>query len=331
MTAIVDSKTVVLVVGTGSIGQRHARLLAERKDVDLWICDQDEVCLQEAQQVVGKAPVFRDFRVALRECPQVVFICTPHHLHRPMAIAALEAGCDVFCEKPLAETVADAEAVVAVAEQSGRILQVGYVSRFHPAIKKIQKMVAAGELGTLVGGRAVVGTYYTLLAARNRYKVPQENALILDYTHEPDYLGLFFGEVERVSAESGTLGTLELVQEPNIFSMVLRYKSGALVQIHLDFVQYPNRHILELFGDKKTLVYDFFAGELQTFTHGQDGYHVDHFLIGRDDVMRDQISGFLEVVRSRCAPICTGTDGVTALRIAEAAVRSARELRSVEI
>lgn len=328
---MLENNTTILVVGTGSIGQRHARLLGERRDVELWICDNDEACLREAQQSVPGAPVFRDFDAALRERPQVVFICTPHSLHAPMAIAAFAAGCAVFCEKPLAETVADGEAIVAAAESAGKMLQVGYVSRLHPAIKKIQDMVAAGELGTLVGGRAMVGTYYTLMAARKRYEVPRKNGLILDYTHQPDYLSLFFGQAQQVSAHATTLGNLELMQEPNVFSMILRYESGALVQIHLDFVQYPNRHLLELFGDQKTIVFDFMTGELQTFTHGQEGCHVEYDVPGGDDLMRDQISSLLEALRSGSTPVCTGADGVAVLRIAEAAVRATQELRAVEV
>lgn len=326
-----DEKTTVLVVGTGSIGQRHAQLLAERQDIELWICDTDEACIQETLQAVPEARVFRDFDTALQEGPQAVFVCTPHHLHQPMATAAFEAGCDVFCEKPLAGTVADGETIVAAAENSGKTLQVGYAARFHPVIKKIQEILVAGELGTLVAGRALVGAYYTLEAARNRYRVPVENALVLDYTHQPDYLSLFFGQAEQVSAEAVTRGNLELIQEPNVFSMVLRYESGALVQVHLDYVQYPTRHILELFGDRATLVFNFFTNELQTFTHGQTGCHVEHVMVNGDDMMRDQMNSFLEAMRSGSTPVCTGADGVAVLRIAEAAVRAARELRAVEI
>lgn len=330
--------TSVLVVGTGSIGQHHARLLAERNDVDLWVCDIDESCLKEALQVAPGARGFGDFEAALEQGPQAVMICTPHDLHRPMAEAACQAGCDVFCEKPLAQTVADAEAIVATAQSCGCMLQVGYVSRFHPAIRRIQQMVDSGALGTLVGGRVVVGTYYTLVAARRRYQTARPNALILDYTHQPDYLSLFFGEVKRVAAETTTLGNLELIQQPNIFSLILRYKSSALVQIHLDFVQYPNRHILELFGDQQTVVYDFSTGALQIFTHGEEswrhaeeGYRVEHLIVGRDDIGRDQINAFLEAMRDNRTPVCTGADGVSVLRTAEAAVRAAEELRVVEV
>jgi len=326
-----DKRTSILVVGTGSIGQRHARLLGERRDVDLSICDTDAECLREAKQAASRARVFADFEEALLEHPDAVFVCTPHRLHMPMAIAAFRAGCDVFCEKPLAESVENARAIVAAAQTSGRLLQVGYALRFHPGIRRIQRMVAEGQLGTLVGGRALVGTYFTLTAARRRYRVPRENALILDYTHQPDYLSLFFGQAQRASAECTTLGDLELVQEPNVFSMVLRYGSGALVQIHLDFVQYPNRHILELFGDRRTVVFDFISGELRTFSHGADDYRVERVSVGRDDVMREQIVSFLDARLGKHAPACTGADGMAALRVAEAAVRSARELRSVEV
>src|SRR3972149_5140429 len=102
---MVKDRTKVLVVGCGSIGLRHARLLAERRDVEVWVCDMRPEALQAASSAAPGARTFEDFGQALRAGPDVVFVCTPNDLHRPNAIVALEAGCDVFCEKPLAESL----------------------------------------------------------------------------------------------------------------------------------------------------------------------------------------------------------------------------------
>ena len=321
----------VLIVGTGSIGQRHARLLCERPELEVWICDIDRKCLDECRKVAPRARPIDNYETAMQQHPDAVFVCTPHALHKPMAVRAAQAGCHVMCEKPLAGTVTDAQQIVDAVEQNGKVLQVGYVARLHPAIRRLQELVQSGQLGTLVGGRVMVGTYFTLMASRRRFAQPQENVLVLDYTHEPDYLSLLFGQVQRVSAESATLGKLPLMQSPNIFSIIMRYESGALVQLHLDYVQFPNRHLIELYGDAKTAVFDSESGALTRFSHGSDVREVEYVTVGRDDVFRDQITSFLEAVRGEHPPTCTGQDGIAVLRIAEAAIRAASEHRTVEL
>lgn len=321
----------ILVVGTGSIGQRHAQLLAERRDVDLWLCDIHEPCLREALEQAPGARAFTDYEVALAAAPEAVFVCTQHALHRPMSIAAFEAGCHVFCEKPLAETTADAEDIVAAATAANRHLQVGYVMRFHPIVGRLRQMIDDGDIGTLVGGRALVGTYFTLMASRRRFQASPKNALILDYTHQLDLVSLFFGDAERVAAEMATLGDLELMQSPNVLAMMLRYPSGALVGIHLDYVQYPDHASLEFFGDRNSAVYNIGTGELRVFGHGDDRHHVEFVTVPRNDQYRDQIENFIGVLGERNLPACTGADGIAVLRIVEAALTSAQELRTVEI
>jgi len=323
--------TTILVAGTGSIGQRHARLLAERDDVELFLCDSSPACLDEACRHANCTRLFDDYRQALAAGPDAVFVCTPHGLHRPMSVAALEAGCHVFCEKPLAENVKDAEAIVAAAEAAGKILQVGYLMRLHPTILRLRSMIDEGELGTLVGGRAMVGTYFTLMASRNRFQTPQPDALVLDYSHQPDFLSVLFGQVTRVTAEATTLGQLPLTQEPNVIAMTLRYASGALVQLHLDYVQYPNRHLLEVYGDGKSAFVDFDSGEIRTYGQGSEEHQVENFHLERDELMRDEIDNFLQAIVGQQPVACSGTDGVAVLRIVEATLRSARELRSVEV
>jgi predicted dehydrogenase len=366
----------VLVVGCGSIGKRHARLLAERTDMDLTVCDALPENLQAAvEQAAGARPV-ADYAAALAERPDLVFVCTPNHLHRPMAEAALEAGCHVLCEKPLADTVANAEALaqrVGAELQLGpgdaaglgragarplrgpQVFAVGYSLRSHGGLRRVHEIVRSGVLGTLVGGRAMVGTYFTLMCATTPYRMTEPNALITDYTHLLDYMRLFLGDAERVSAEAATLGDLPLRPQPNLFSLLVRYRSGAVATIHMDYVQHPQRSAVELYGDRGTVTYDFQTGVLQLFDRDGDSpthaHHVEHILIGRDDIYRVQIETLLEACGCGAAivpagtplvtacgrgdtqapvetPLATAQDGLAALRLAEAAVLAAKTGRA---
>ncbi len=328
---MVTNATTVLVVGCGSIGKRHARLLAERDDVEVWLCDVLEEHLQAGKEIVPEARVFQDYDEALAAGPDAVFVCTPDAFHRPMAVSALETGCDVFCEKPVADTLESAEAIRAAAEAAPGMLQVGYVMRCHPALLKLQDMIASGEMGNLVGARALVGTYYNLICATTDQYLEAPNALVFAYTHQIDYMRLFLGEVIRVSAEADTLGDLDMMPEPNVFSMLLRYKSGAIGEIHLDFVQHPQHHTLELYGDRKTAIVNTEVWQIHLFDRDKEGYQVIPVPVARDEIFRTQIAEFLESARGDKIPICSVHDGVAAVRVAEAAVQSSHEHRMVQV
>lgn len=323
--------TKVLVVGCGSIGKRHARLLAERPDIETWVSDSLPANLTAAVEQAPGAQPFASLEDALFAGPDAAFICTPNHLHRPMSLAALEAGCHVLCEKPLAESVASAREIAAAAQASDRFFAVGYSLRSHGGLRRVREIADSGVLGNLIGGRAMVGTYFTLMCATTRYRFEEKNALIIDYTHLLDYLRIFFGDLERVSAENNTLGDVEMKPEPNIFSLLMRYRSGALVQCHMDYIQHPQRSAVELFGDQKVLTYDFQTGELRLYHRDRPGYEVENVTIGRDDIYRIQIGEFLRGMRGETTPLATAEDGVEALRAAAAAVEAAETGRSVSL
>jgi predicted dehydrogenase len=319
----------VLVVGCGSIGKRHARLLGERPEVEVWVCDALASNLEAAVEQAPRAKPYSDYQQALADRPDAVFVCTPNHLHAPMAIAALQAGCDVLCEKPLADTVGNAEAIAEAARTAQGMLQVGYSLRSHAGLRRVQELVATGDCGTLVGGRAMVGTYFTLMCATTPYRMTEQNALISDYTHLLDYLRLFFGDLQRVSAESATLGELEMRPQPNLFSLLLKYTSGAVAQCHLDYIQHPQRHTLELYGDRQTIVYDFQIGQLQVFDRDKAGCYTELVTVGRDDIYRVQIEEFLTRRVTTRVPLVSAEDGVAALKTAHAAVEAARTGRAI--
>ena len=198
------------------------------------------------------------------------------------------------------------------------------------------EIVRSGVLGTLVGGRAMVGTYFTLMCATTPYRMTEPNALIIDYTHLLDYMRLFLGEAERVSAESATLGDLPMLPQPNLFSLLVRYRSGAVGEIHMDYIQHPQRSHVELYGDRGVVKYDFQTGVLELFDSEKDdspthAHHVEHVIVGRDDIYRLQIETVLQAMRGEETPLATAADGVAALKLAEAAVRAASEHVSVAL
>lgn len=317
-----QNNTRVLVVGLGSIGARHSRLLSDRDDVELSICDAVDANRAQAKSTFAAPPAaeFSDYAAALDAQPDIVFICTPNHLHVPMGLVAIEHGVDIFVEKPVSDSLDEARKLVDAAESAGRFLQVGYMLRLDEGLRKLKHIVDSGGVGNLVGGRAMIGTYITLLNAKSPDRDKQPYSLVVDYTHELDFIRWFFGEVADVAAMSARLGDLELKPPPNIFQMILKMQSGALVQVHMDYVQFPQRRIFEIYGDRGTLSYDFMTGEIRHY-HFQKEHQWEDISVPPmgerwDDLFRLEHKNILSSRASGAAPLVSGADGLAALEVA---------------
>lgn len=329
------NKTRVLIVGLGSIGRRHARLLSGRTDVELHICD---TVPENRSQTLGlllnsPAGTYSVFSEAIKAKPDIAFICVPNHLHVPLGLQAIKEGVDVFVEKPISDSLDAARNLVDAAESSGRFLQVGYMLRLDEGLCKLKKIVETGGVGNLVGGRAMIGTYITLLNAKSPDRINQLNSLIVDYTHELDFIRWFFGDVTDVMAMSSQIGDMELKPQPNVFQMILKMNNGALVQVHMDYVQFPQRRLFEIYGDRGTLIYDFMSGEIRHFLFQQEykweDMSVAPIMERWDDLFRKEHEAILSARANGAAPLVSGSDGLRALEIAERAIMIADRAKKI--
>ena len=323
--------TTILVVGLGSIGRRHARLMSERNDTDVLLCDLDEQFIEETAAELQRPAVgsFQDYAEALATGPDLVFICTPNHLHVPMGLQAITAGCDVMVEKPISDEVASARELVSAAARAGRFLHVGQVMRFDAGLQRLRQLVDDGCVGTLVAGRAMVGSYYTLLCARAPDRLTQPYNVVVDYCHELDFVRWFFGDAKQVTAAATDLGRRERQPRHTAVQVAMTMASGALVQVHMDYLQHPQRRLFEIYGDRGVLTYDMQTGQIQRF-ESEEPHRFELMSVGdisahRDDSFRDQLASVLEARATDTPPVVSGEDGLHALAIAQAAITSAEQ------
>lgn len=165
-------KLGVAIVGTGMIGAVHRRAALLAGAVVRGVSASSPERGAEVAEAWDVPRVYRDIGEALADPQvQVVHVCTPNHLHRAMAQAALEAGKHVICEKPLATTLHDAEALSALAASAGLVATVPFVYRYHPVVREARARIAHGDLGPL---RLIHGSYlqdWLLDPASNNWRV----------------------------------------------------------------------------------------------------------------------------------------------------------------
>ncbi|NLW96341.1 MAG: Gfo/Idh/MocA family oxidoreductase [Xanthomonadaceae bacterium] len=162
----------VAIVGTGMIGAVHRRAAVLAGAVVRGVAASSPERAREVAQAWGAGRGYAGIEEVVADPQvQVVHICTPNHLHRAMAEAALGAGKHVVCEKPLATTLEDARALAALAASSGLVATVPFVYRYHPVVREARARIAAGDLGPL---RLIHGSYlqdWLLDPASNNWRV----------------------------------------------------------------------------------------------------------------------------------------------------------------
>ncbi|MGB5003663.1 MAG: Gfo/Idh/MocA family oxidoreductase, partial [Lactococcus raffinolactis] len=146
------------VIGCGGIANgKHLPALAQVEAVELVaFCDLEIARAEKAKQTYGTADaaVFTDYQELLKLDLDAVHILTPNSSHAPLTIAALEAGCHVMCEKPMAKTSEEAKAMIAAAEKTAKRLTIGYQNRFRTDSEYLHTVCEAGDLGEVYTAKA---------------------------------------------------------------------------------------------------------------------------------------------------------------------------------
>jgi len=318
-------KMKFLVAGCGSIGLRHMACLLTRKDVEIAAFDLNKEAELKVREIDGRIKFYNDCDEAFAtERPLITIICTPNSSHKAVALKAFSSGSHVLCEKPIADTVSDGIEMVNAAKKHSKFLAVGYTERFREAFDFITKKIKAGELGNLIGGRALIGTYNTLLCAKSDYRSKIFGVLISDYTHEIDMLRSIFGEAKDVICKANSLAAKDLKATPSLASLLIEYESGALVSIHMDYVQHPQRRSMEFFGDRQVLEFDLQTDQVKIFDCNRKGYEVIQFENVRNERFCLEHQDIINSVTKGTAPRVDGHGAVEVLKIAEKAISQLR-------
>ena len=152
-------KIKVAIIGVGGISGVHIKAYLANPNVELYaFCDINEERLKMKAEKFGVTRTYTDKDVMLRELPEIdaVSVCTWNSQHAPCTIAALNAGCHVICEKPMATSAKEAREMQAAAEKNGKLLMIGFVRRFGNDCAIVSDFIKNGYFGELYYGNAIV-------------------------------------------------------------------------------------------------------------------------------------------------------------------------------
>jgi predicted dehydrogenase len=310
-----------LIAGLGSIGRRHLRNLTALGERDI-ILYRSRLSPLPDDELAG-FPVETGLADALARRPEAVVISNPTSLHLDVAIPAAEAGCHLLLEKPVSHSLDRlGELRSAVQRGGGRVL-VGFQFRFHPSLQTAARLLAEGAIGRPVSARAHWGEYlpdwHPWEDYRQGYAARTDlgGGVVLTLCHPLDYLRWLLGRPELTWACTDTLGDLGIPVE-DVAELGLRFPNGALGSVHLDYLQQPASHHVEIVGTQGTLRWSQDDGSLRIYRaeHGRWEIFAPPEGFERNRMFLDEMRHFVAVVRGQAAPCCTLDDGIHTLEIA---------------
>ena len=315
------------IIGAGYMGGVHAGILA--RDERVRILAVHDIATESAKRLANScgARVAKTAAELIEGC-DAVYVTTPNTKHTEVAIAAAGAGKHVFCEKPMATNLADAQAVLDAANKSGAVFQVGHNRRFAPVYAKLKQMLTEshpphsahvkmnrGELlhPGWVGDANITGGF-----------------LYETTIHMFDMMRFLFGEVSSLHA----IGSTHEYAETDDFSVLLKFANG----MHATFASsadaswlFPFERI-EVFSHHATLV----TREMESlvYTEGLDGRHIEHSMhhLSKEEKWGylQEDKSFIDSVISGLPPAVTAVDGLKSVELVEGCYHSVKTTEEVK-
>lgn len=338
----------VLIIGAGSIGERHARVFSKLEGME-------SVCIVEprAERVAELRERYSCFEFLPRvedAAPgkyQIAVVCVPAHLHLPVAMGALQRGMHVLIEKPLCTELGGVAPLAREASERGLTVGVAHVYRFIPELVRLRGELLAGTIGQVKHLRFVSGQHFPTIRPdyQRIYFARRETGggVLLDFACHPiDYFQWLCGQVVEVVAFTGCMA-LEGIESEDLAEMLLRFENGAIGHIHTNAFQRDYLLEIHVAGTKGTLCARLAAETRKVHTEGQfmwmlercgiDGRFTDLSANAyeRDHFYSLQAENFLAAVSGKEAVRATLADGAAAVAVCLAAYQSAAGGRTVPV
>ncbi len=301
------------VIGAGVMGTNHARVASGLRDLELVaVLDPDHERAEKLAAAVGVTTVEH-----VRELPRLLVeaavIATPTDQHAPVAHELIAAGIDVLVEKPIAPDVVTAQRLVDAAGEAGRVLMVGHVERFNPAVLELESVLD--------------GTVHVEARRISAYSPRSRDDVVIDLMiHDLDLISMIAG---GVAVEVMSVVRAPRSATPDIAVALLAFDSGVTASVTASRVGQNKIRQLDITQSDNYVVVDLLRQDLSVHRVDQSEYLSDHgrryrqvgvvelpFLQQQGEPLALELTHFADCVRARSRPRTTGEDAIRALDLA---------------
>jgi UDP-N-acetylglucosamine 3-dehydrogenase len=328
--------TRVALIGLGTMGRNHLRVLSDLEGVTLAaVCDLDAAQLDAAKSKYS-VPVFRSWDEMLdRVSIDAAVVAVPTGYHCEAGLAVLEHGVHALIEKPIASTLEQGRRLVAAAKRAGKLLAVGHVERFNPAVRELQRHLAAGEIGRMFQ-----------IQARRQGPFPariRDVGVVIDLaTHDLDVMHHLAGsEVRRLYAETEQRIHTE---HEDILNALLTFESGVIGVLQVNWLTPTKIRELSVLGERGLLVCNYLTQELTYFKNAElDAARVNQdtlqgvsegavvsYPVPKGEPLKLELEAFVAAVRGEGPLVVDGEAGLRSLHLALGLIHSASEAKVID-
>jgi UDP-2-acetamido-3-amino-2,3-dideoxy-glucuronate N-acetyltransferase len=306
----------VAVIGSGYWGKNLVRNFANLGALSV-ICDSHAETLRTLGEQYSQCRTVTSYAEVLRDdAIQAVAIATPAETHRTMVREALIAGKDVFVEKPLCLSAEQGQTLVALARERGRILMVGHLLWYHPAVLKLKDLIESGELGRI---------QYIYSNRLNLGKIRREENILWSFApHDISVILGLLGEMPTSVLAQGGNYLHEQIADTTV--TLLSFPSGVKAHIFVSWLHPFKEQKLIVVGDQKMAVFDDMEkkDKLLLYSHSikwksqipvANRAEAQPVEVGIEEPLREECAHFLDSIRTRRRPRTDGEEGLRVLSV----------------
>ena len=311
-------KLGVAVIGTGFWGRNHARVFSELPNTELVaVCDMNRERMKSISEKFEVEGYVKSGKMLKREDIEAVSICTWATKLAGEAAKALKAGKHVFVEKPMADTIKNAKRIVDLAQKNGCRLTVGFIERFNPGVQRVKDAIEKGEIGTIVSATAKRVSQWP--ERIGDVGVVKDTAI-----HDIDVMRYIFAQDPiAVYAKAGNLKHKKFEDYAQI---MLTFEGGKTAFLEANWLTPYKIRNLSVTGSEAMIHLDYLTQEITIETAGRS-------LTPRhawEEPLKLELQHFADCMLNDREPLVTGYDGLKALQIAEAALKSGEKCRTIK-
>jgi len=325
-----------LVVGSGNMACRHIQNLKKLFPLSKVGCVPSTE-KKRTPQSVGADVIYLDLTEAIVDNPLFAVIANPAPFHLEKAQLLLENNIAVFIEKPLSDGLITYKAMGDVFRRHQHRIEMGYNLRYLPSALFLKKYLTEGLLGNPRSITIDVGQFLPHWRPKTDYRnnVSAQKSLgggvLLELSHELDYLTWLFGDFDQVFCQTSTSGLLDLDVE-DVADAIFMRRDGVVVNLHMDLLQHSSTRTCKIIGSLGTLTWNLIANSLvMTSPSGEATLLFENNQYDRNQMYLDELSRFAKVAKGEMTPAVSFEQGLKVLAMVDAMKDSSRTQKIVAL
>ena len=328
----------ILIVGLGSIGLRHLRIARE-------LFPESRIAIlrhKENNEIPeGADEVFFNLSHAIKFQPEIAIICSPASTHVEISRFLVKQGVHILIEKPISNEQKGLKELNYEAVKNNCVLTIGYNLRFLPSLNKFKKLIDENLIGDIYSIRSEVGQYLPNWRDTDyRKTVSAQKSLgggvLLELSHELDYLRWIFGDVESVQAQLSKQSKLEIDVEDTAH-IILKFKqkennTNLVASLSLDFIRHDKVRSCHVMGEKASLKWNGLTGDIDLFkSNNSEWENIHSYEIDQDESYKGEWLHFIECINKRKSPDILFQDGIKVLDIIDSINKASSSGKRVKV